>query len=87
MKSFSCGSLQKRPSMLVYLFGLTLKKFDLLMELVKTYLHLISFPNSKVLKTYLLSAHNCYQTFMSPWIRFEAFIMDMSESKEFEMAG
>ena len=84
MKSFSYESLQKRPSMLEYLCGLTLKKFDMLMELVKPYLHLIPFPNSKVsedlftFNTQLLSTITICRHGLD--LKFMAFIMDTSET-------
>ena len=63
-----------------YLCFLTLKKFYMLVELVKPYIQLISFPNLKVLKTCLLSTHSCYDN-MSPWITFEVYgLMDTSET-------
>ena len=55
MKSFSFVFLE-------YLCEPILKKFGMLMELVKPYIHLISFPNSKVLKTCLFSTQSCYQS-------------------------
>ena len=83
MKSFSYVFLE-------YLSWLTMKKFDMLIKLVKPYIHLISFPNSKVLKTFntqLLSSLAICRHGLH--LKFISFIIDTSDEcpKNFQWLG
>jgi hypothetical protein len=84
LNEFCYNNIQRRLPTFEYLCGLTLEKFDMVMECVKPYLHLIPYPkcnvsenlftyNTQLLSTLTICRHGLD-------LKFMAFIMDTSES-------
>ena len=83
LKTFGYENLKKSPSNFEYLCGLNIEKFDLVMDCVKPYVHLIPYPDSKVTERLsyttqlLVTLTICRHTLD---FRLMAYILDVSRS-------